>query len=99
MTEFQAIFHRYSSKSGESRFSAPVFIRAEDFRDALDRAELMVAGMRAMSPEGRSELKIIVAELSHRGIRGEHASPMGRTIWETEDELSARIRGETEAEA
>lgn len=99
MTEFQALFHRYSSRTGQSRFSAPVFIRAENMRDALERAELMIAGMLSMSPEGSSELKIIVAELSHRGVRGEHASSMGRTIWETEDELNARIRGETEAEA
>lgn len=85
MTEYQTRFHRYHSRSG-SRFSATVFLRANDIRDALDRAELMIAGMKAESPEDR----FTVASLEHRGLRGEEASEMGQTIWETDEEIAAR---------
>lgn len=99
MTDFQIIFHRYHSSYG-SRFSAPVFIRATDIRDALDRAELMIRGMRAASPpQVRSGEHLIVSSIEHRGLRGEQASAMGGNIWETDEEMTARLQAQTEAEA
>jgi hypothetical protein len=99
MTDYQVTFHRYHSTTG-SRFSSPVFIRATDIRDALDRAELMIRGMRAaLPPETRSGEHIIVASLEHRGLQGQRASDMGGNIWETEDEMTARLQASTEAAA
>lgn len=89
MTSYRVLFHRYNFRHG-SRFSVPVFLQASGTRDALDRAELMIAGMRAESPED----EFTVAIIENQDLRGTSASELGQTIWETDEEVDERQKGD-----
>lgn len=85
MPTFQLKMHRYSSATGP-RISGTQHISADDFAGAVEKAELIVRGMRSVDPV--HDYKVI-SILSH-DYRGTDCEG-GILPFETAEEMSARL--------
>jgi|TARA_Y100000310_G_C20563456_1_gene754250 hypothetical protein len=74
--QFQITLTRY--KDGERRQSAPQFIQAEDFRQAMQFAEAMLTGCRMDDNAG----EFGIAQISMSGLGG----PTCKSGWQTSEE-------------
>lgn len=85
---YKIILHRYVN--GDSRFSNPIFYNAPSFDTALAHANAVVYGLA----QGNPDHKYVVASIEHGGLRGDHCTGAG--LFETAEELSARVAAEQE---
>jgi len=81
---YQIRFHRY--KNHQSRISGILHMNADNFRDAHDKAEMRMVGMKDADPD--STFSIVSIET--HDARGESCEG-GILTWETASEMSARI--------
>ena len=88
MTNFNIRFHRYSSKTGQSRLSGRTSILAENFREAADKAHLMLSAAQAADPDHN----YIIASIEHdRLTAADEGMDFTTMIWETCEEFSERV--------
>lgn len=93
MTQYDILFSRYDSKSGEMRLSRRTFLYAETFGDAFGKGSLMVDGMREGDPEREYKIaEISVTRQLHRAVNCEG----GIHLFETADELTVRLAAKRE---
>lgn len=85
---FKVQFTRYCSKKGELRISAPQFIQADTFKQAHRRAEDILTGLKAADPAREFHIESIET----RGISGRAVRCDGAEMFETQEELTERVR-------
>lgn len=76
-SQFEITFTRWMPAQGKRQQSAPTTTFAETFREAFEKADLMLIGMRCADPINTYG----VAMVRHVGLIGETLNGHGGHIW------------------